>query len=85
MGPLTQKWKRKFEELTLIKESLEKRIKAILNEVKSTAQIQGSIREVQHQRDQNERDARRDPDNAMNLRFKRTPRQRKQRGAERRL
>ena len=84
MGSITENWKRKFEELSLIKENLERMIYNLL-EIKSTAQVDTSQNEVQKKVEENKRNQRQDPENANNTRLQRTPDQRERRGSERRV
>jgi hypothetical protein len=84
MGSITENWKRKFEELSLIKENLERMIYNLL-EIKSTAQVDRSQNEVKKKVEENKRNQRQDPENANNTRLQRTPDQRERRGSERRV
>ena len=84
MGSITENWKRRFEELTLVKENLERMVYNLL-EIKSTAQIDRSQTEAKKKVELNQRNARQDPKNANNTRLMRTDDQRERRGSERRV
>jgi hypothetical protein len=84
MGSITENWKRRFEELTLVKENLERMVYNLL-EIKSTAQIDRSQTAAKNKAEDSQRDARKDPKNANNTRLMRTDDQRERRGSERRV
>lgn len=85
MGPKTQNWKRTFEELTIIKENLERQLKFFAEQLKSTSNVQSGISEVKKRVAEQKKNARLDPDNPENQRLARTPHQREQRGQARRV
>lgn len=85
MGSNTQKWKLKFEELTIVKEALEHKINQLQEQIRTTANVKGSITEVERRRREQKRNARLDPQNPENLRLERSEDQRLQHGSGHRV